>query len=273
MSKGFKFATLLFAIALVCAAFGLSTRADEWNKKTVVTFNEATEVPGTVLQPGTYTFKLFDSPSERHVVQIFNQDDTKLVTTIIAVPNYRLQPTDKALLMFTERPAGSPQAVHAWFYPGDNFGWEFVYPKNRAMELAKSNKTNVLSTSDTLDTTMTDEQRRTAMQSSRVTSINPEARESELGAQTQSTPTPSMDTNAPQTNTPTQGVSPSQDATLQKTPAQTTTPQTTTPETKTPPSSEEPLPKTASPLTLVGLIGLLAVALAFTLRLILERMA
>src|SRR5256885_3335871 len=42
-----------------------STRADNWNKVTKVTFNETVQVPGTVLQPGTYTFKLADRKSTR----------------------------------------------------------------------------------------------------------------------------------------------------------------------------------------------------------------
>lgn len=58
-------------------------------------------------------------------------------STILAIPNYRLQATSKTVMTFRERAAGEPQAIRAWFYPGDNFGQEFVYPKIRAIELAQ----------------------------------------------------------------------------------------------------------------------------------------
>ena len=45
--------------------------------------------------------------------------------------------TGKTVITFGERGAGFPEAIRAWFYPGDNFGQEFVYPKKRAVELAK----------------------------------------------------------------------------------------------------------------------------------------
>jgi hypothetical protein len=47
---------------------------------------------------------------------------------------------------FRERPAGEPEALRAWFYPGHNWGDEFVYPKARAIEIAKETNTPVLFT-------------------------------------------------------------------------------------------------------------------------------
>jgi hypothetical protein len=49
-------------------------------------------------------------------------------------------------MTFRERPAGEPEALRAWFYPGMNWGDEFVYPKARAVELSKITKTPVLFT-------------------------------------------------------------------------------------------------------------------------------
>jgi LPXTG-motif cell wall-anchored protein len=40
-------------------------------------------------------------------------------------------------LTFKERGEGQPEAIRAWFYPGYTYGQEFVYPKKRAIELAK----------------------------------------------------------------------------------------------------------------------------------------
>lgn len=115
---------------MACAVwFTPTAKADEWDKLTVFTFQEPVEIPGQVLPAGTYVFKLLDSPGDRNIVQIFTEDQKQLVATIMAIPNYRLDPTGKTVMTFEERAAGSPQALHAWFYPGDNFGFEFVYPK------------------------------------------------------------------------------------------------------------------------------------------------
>src|SRR5258708_24527717 len=85
---------------------------------------------------GTYVFKLADSLSDRHIVQIFNADETQIIATILAIPNYRLKPTGKSDFRFWETPAGNPRAMRAWFYPGDNFGQEFAYPKMTSIEIA-----------------------------------------------------------------------------------------------------------------------------------------
>jgi len=105
-------------------------RADEWNKKTVLTIDQPMQVRDTYLQPGSYVFRLMESPSDRHIVQIYNRDETHIITTLQAIPNYRLEPTGNSRFMFWETPAGSVNALRAWFYPGDNFGQEFPYPKN-----------------------------------------------------------------------------------------------------------------------------------------------
>jgi LPXTG-motif cell wall-anchored protein len=124
--------------------FSPAVKADDWNRKTVLTFSGPVEIPGVhlkgwgVLPAGTYVFKILDSQSDRHIVQIFNKDETQVFATILAIPNYRLRPTGKTVVTFWERPAGEPNALRAWFYPGENYGEEFVYPKAKAVELAKT---------------------------------------------------------------------------------------------------------------------------------------
>src|SRR5580704_9689445 len=101
--------TTLFGFALMGAVFSPCANADEWNKKTVMTFSGPVEIPGVhlkgwgVLPAGTYVFKILDSQSDRHIVQIFSQDETMIYATILAIPNYRLQVTDKTVLTFRER--------------------------------------------------------------------------------------------------------------------------------------------------------------------------
>jgi hypothetical protein len=118
-------------------------RADQWNQKTVVTFHEPVEIPGQTLPPGTYVFKLANSQSSRHIVQIFNKAEDHVFSTILAIPSHRLRPSEKTIIQFEERAAGSPQAIKAWFYPSKTYGHEFVYPKAEALALAKANNTPV----------------------------------------------------------------------------------------------------------------------------------
>src|SRR5580765_3678742 len=136
-----------FSITLLCMMLSGTASAQTWNKRTSVTFNGPVEIPGVgaqVLPAGTYVFRLLDSAADRHIVQVFNKDESHLYATILAIPNYRLRATDKTVMTFAERAAGDPQAIRAWFYPGDNSGQEFVYPKKRAVELAKVTNQPVL---------------------------------------------------------------------------------------------------------------------------------
>jgi hypothetical protein len=140
---------LVFALSItvLCTMFSSTASAQAWNKRTSVTFSGPVEIPGVgaqVLPAGTYVFRLLDSQSDRNIVQILNADESHVYATILAIPNYRLRATDKTVMTFAERAAGEPQAIRAWFYPGDNSGQEFVYPKKRAVELAKVTKVPVL---------------------------------------------------------------------------------------------------------------------------------
>jgi hypothetical protein len=130
---------LVAGILALGAMLGPAARAqeNEYLKRTQVTFTQPIEVPGQVLPAGTYTFELLDFANYRHIVRIFNADRSRIVTTVLAIPNYRLETTDKTVIAFEERPINSPEALKAWFFPGDNFGQEFVYPRKRAMELAQ----------------------------------------------------------------------------------------------------------------------------------------
>jgi hypothetical protein len=117
--------------------------ADDWDQRTIFTFSGPVEIPGQVLPAGTYVFKLADSSSDRNIVQVYGKDEKHLYGTFLAIPDARLQPAGKPIITFDETPAGSPEAVRAWFYPGENYGHHFVYPKSKAVALAKANNTPV----------------------------------------------------------------------------------------------------------------------------------
>jgi len=140
---------MLKRISLVVACLAMlfmtyGARADAWNERTVVTFNQPVELPGVVLQAGTYVFKLVDLPGTRNVVQVFNADENKVYATILAITDIHLVPHEKPYIGFEERRADLPQAIHEWFYPGYTFGLEFVYPKVRAEQIARETGKPVL---------------------------------------------------------------------------------------------------------------------------------
>jgi hypothetical protein len=135
------------AIVTLMAAPG--ARADQWDKKTILTFSGPVQIPGATLSAGSYVFKLADLSGNRHVVQVFDKAEKKIYATLLAIPNDRMEPADEPVVMFSERPAGSPQAVKVWYYPGERVGNEFVYPKSMAMKIAKANHQSVLAMDDT----------------------------------------------------------------------------------------------------------------------------
>jgi hypothetical protein len=144
--KGFATGLCLTALCVLAAP---KAKADDFNRKTVITFSEPFEVPGAgaqILPAGTYVFKVMDSPSDRHIVQISNQDETHVFALVLAIANYRLKATDKTVITFRERPVGQPEALKAWFYPGREWGEQFVYERSRAIQLAKESNEAVLST-------------------------------------------------------------------------------------------------------------------------------
>ncbi len=240
--KRFKVMATIFCLSLAALAFSSSVKADAWNKKTILTFSQPVEVPGDVVLPaGTYVFKLLDSASNRHIVQIFNEDQNHIYATVLAIPNYRLRVTGKTVITFTERAAGEPPAIKAWFYPGDNFGQEFVYKKRRDAELAKVTTSPIPAATSELESEITkpaevlNEEPEVDMKQSQGTA----EKEVEM-AQTVEQP--------PVTTTPTP----------QEEPADA-------------PESMEQLPQTASQLPFWGLIGALSLGAGLAIMGVLKR--
>ena len=214
--------TSIVACASLLASMLPQTKADDWDQKTTFTFSGPVEIPGQVLSAGTYVFKLADSASDRSVVQVFNQDQNHFYGTFLTIPDYRLKPAGKPIITFDERAAGSPEAVRAWFYPGENYGHEFVYPKAKAVQLAKANSTPVPSMPNELAANTT--KPATTMQETHVV----EMKQAPLKAQQ-----------------PTKEVEIAQVFVTQAAPQ---------------PALPEKLPTTASSLPLVGLLGLFSLA-------------
>jgi hypothetical protein len=129
-------AMILMVVAIVAPTWARQTGLQNVSKKNTVTITKPMEIPGQVLPPGTYVFKVMDIVGTRNIMQVTNADETKVLATIIAVHDYRVQPRDNSVVQYQETPAGKPNAMRAWFYAGEKAGLEFVYPKTRAVELA-----------------------------------------------------------------------------------------------------------------------------------------
>jgi hypothetical protein len=137
------FQTAACAALLFAALSPRAVRADGWDKKTLLTFSDTVQVPGATLPAGTYVFKLAESNADRYIVQIFNERESHIYATALVIPDIHLTPVDNTLVMFYESPVGQPRPVKAWFYPGDNIGREFVYPKHEAALIAAAGKETV----------------------------------------------------------------------------------------------------------------------------------
>src|SRR5579884_4419718 len=112
----FRAVTTLGCLAFVSAILTPGVKADDWDRRTVITFTKPVEIPGVhlagfgVLPPGTYVFRMLDPESDPHTVQIFDTDESALDATTLPRPNHRLQPTDKTVTTLSERPADQPEA-------------------------------------------------------------------------------------------------------------------------------------------------------------------
>ncbi len=243
--KAYKALLGLFAATLLSAPVLPSAHADTYNKKTVITFSQDVEIPGKILPAGTYTFKLLDSPADRHIVQIYDADGSHLITTVLAINDYRLKPTGETVIKFNERPGDSPEALRAWFYPGDNFGQEFVYPRERAIQLAQINKSDVPSeAAATLDDS--------SYQTTPIAAVTPEQKDVEVTSAFQTT----------EAAEPAATPAPAPAAEVAPAPAQTA-----------PVAETTELPQTASSMPLIALLGGLAISLALGLKLVLKSLS
>ena len=141
--KRFSFLQIGAVAIFALAALNPALKADEYNRKTVISISQPLEVPGVVLPPGKYVMKLFDSSSNRHIVQFMNEDQNQQLALAFAVSAERIQPTNKTVLTQYEGSRGAPPALRTWFYPGDTVGQEFLYPHGQAARISERTNTRV----------------------------------------------------------------------------------------------------------------------------------
>jgi len=245
-----QIAMVFTSVALLALTFTTPARADEWNRRTVVTFSQPVEVPGMVLAQGTYVFRLVDSPSDRSIVQVLNAREDHVYITTFAIPTFRYTTSDKNLFTFYEMPAGQPEVVRAWYYPGDTLGEEFVYSKQRRAQILAA--LNAPPPAPTL----------IATSESPAPSGSAEAQPAEAAP---APPAPAPPAAVAENSAPSEPPAPSDEQTASAPPEEPAQAQPA-PAEPAAAAPEPDMPKTASPLPLIALAGLLSLGGAFGLR-------
>jgi hypothetical protein len=262
------------AIALTAVLASAANAQDPlYRKVTILTFSGPIALPGTTLPAGTYRFQLADPEGSRRVVQVASQDGTKNYGIFLSMQNQRFEPADKPVVMFRESPAGSPAPVKVWFYPGERAGYEFVYPHDQAVKIAKASHERVLSMPESTSASTTDADRYKEMSAAKVGSVDENG---VLIDESQSAPATAKSTApAPATATTTETTSATSANTEIAQPVATgTSGQASTPAPAQPRASRRTrLPRTGSELALYGLLSGLSLVAALGVRRLRSRFA
>jgi hypothetical protein len=230
-----KLITSACAAAMLTAMSAAPARAQggPMDARTEFTFNQPVEMPNVTLPAGTYIFRFVDATSGKKVMQVQAKDaSNKTYGMFMTISAERPRPSDEAELRFLETAAGQPAAVKTWWYPGNTIGREFIYPKSQARRLAKATNESVLAAKTE---SVTSEER------ADLAYVSPSGQETpltdeQLVERAANTP--------PVGATATSGAAPAQQNTM----------------------ARASLPKTGTPLAGIGLVGLISLLGAATLR-------
>jgi hypothetical protein len=143
-------AAAVAAVSLISVA-PVSAQPYPTEKRTKITFSTPVEVPNAVLQPGTYWFQVVESQANlasggRNTIKIMNEDESKLMASASAIAIERAPDKIKGdtVLLLNPTEANAVGALDAWFFPGDTYGHEFVYPQKQAEQIASHTRMSVL---------------------------------------------------------------------------------------------------------------------------------
>jgi hypothetical protein len=271
----------LIATAVAVAVFAVlatSVLAQETNtrERSFITFSNTVELPGVTLPAGTYVFRLADTPT-RNVVQVLSQDEKDVLGQWLFVQAERPDVTGDTVVMFKETAENTTPAIQYWYFPGEKIGKEFVYPKAQAEKIAARTGQKVRTdqgyvTPEEANAQANPQPSSTTASNAATTERNapaaaqPSAAAGSLTgnrgteAQPQSTVAEHQAAPAPSQSVGTSG------ATAQNNQAVGTTGANAQSGNDSAAQRAETLPKTASGLPFIGLIGLLSLAGAFGVR-------
>jgi len=169
-----------FALGILVLAFAATAMGSPWNQRTKMTVNQPIEIPGMALPAGEYIFETVDASSDNRIIEVKRADSGELLRTVLSIPNKRLTNVQGAEFRFYETAPDTPPALRAWFYPGREYGHEFVYPESRALELARETHRNVPSAPDdtyTTDPVKSDDDEWAVLRQTHVIALTPDGHE------------------------------------------------------------------------------------------------
>ena len=235
---------VLCAMVMLTAVTAEPAAAQTYERVTKLTFSAPVELPGMILPAGTYTFRLVDSDSTRHVVNVYDADDEKHIHTVFAMPARRVDISDETVITFKETALAAPLPIRYWYYPADHMGQEFAYDRGRALEIAAATGESVL-----------------AIDGEEITRVEAPA------VVTTTTPVPVV-VETPEVEVEVEPVQPVViEPEVEVQPVQPVVIEPVQPvQPMMPVATSGELPDTASPLPLVGLVGLIALGGAFVTR-------
>ncbi len=205
MRMRMRHVTTVFCACCLMAFVGWVTPgyANDWNQLTYFTFSAPVELPGITLPAGTYMFKHPDASADRHIVQVFSKDGQHIYATIMTIPDERPTPSNEPVVTFAETPAGTPEAIKAWFYPGDTIGDEFIYPKEQALRIAQATHQSVLSSASVPQKpTSPSKSQVAAVQNGNVSRVTSNGQTAALRGEGSATAAPMKSLDRPKTETP-----------------------------------------------------------------------
>ncbi len=276
------------------ALFASAAQAQPEDKRTYFTFSGPVALPGVTLPAGRYLFRIVDTTTSRKVIQVLSDDQKKPYTMANTINDQRRDPVKDATVSFYETPRGTPAAVKSWWYPGESIGYQFIYPRNQAKQIAKSTGQPVLTTK--AESTKSEETK-----SGELTRVDSNGRDVDVNApdaaaqSASNQPASASNSNVASNNSNTSNSNGFRDQSANSTVFNRNTPAVTEGVNRTPPqqaqnnatatsgssqnqfnnrnnannppsTARSELPRTASSLPLVGLIGMLSALGFVTLR-------
>ena len=148
VSKLVAFLTL----AMLTLSIGGRAEAQPADYRTHFTFSAPVTLPGQTLPAGTYIFRLADPSGSRKIINVLSEDGRRSLAMLHTIPNQASKAPQDAEIRFMETDAQTPPPIKTWWYAGKSIGYEFIYPREQALRLAKATREPILTTAkDTTD--------------------------------------------------------------------------------------------------------------------------
>jgi hypothetical protein len=145
----------ILGLGLSVTLFASAVQAQPEDKRTYFTFSGPIALPSVTLPAGRYLFRIVDTTTSRKVIQVLDENQKKAYSMANTIPDQRRDAPKDATVVFYESARGTPAAVKSWWYPGETIGYQFIYPRTQAKQIAKATGQPVLTTKT--DSTKTEE--------------------------------------------------------------------------------------------------------------------